>query len=192
LQALYLDPLHHLVKANGGSVFPHGPEFTLLIDLKTKWTQIYPALPEVLKQYADILVTFHDGVKQTNAILAIITGSRSKEMFDGEAIRYAALDGELDDLGSDKSADLIPWISSNWFDHFQWRGNGQIPAEEEARLKDIVARAHKQARRVRFWGAPDQPTFWQALLNAQVDLINTDDLKGAKEFLTAHEAINGR
>lgn len=186
LQGLYLDPLRERVKKNGGHVYPNGPEFTLLIDLKSDWHQIYPALRAVLKQYAEILATFHDGMKETNAIIAIITGNRSKTMFDGESVRFAALDGELADLDSDKNADFIPWISSNWSTIFQWRGTGPIPETERVKLKAIVARAHQQGRRVRFWGSPDQPVFWQELLDDDVDLINTDDLKGAQKFLTGH------
>src|SRR5579859_5857884 len=48
LQALYLDPLRERVKKNGGRVYPNGPEVTLLIDLKSDWPQIYPALRKVL------------------------------------------------------------------------------------------------------------------------------------------------
>src|SRR4030095_15835875 len=51
LQALYLDPLRERAKKNGGRVYPAGPEFTLLIDLKSDWRSLYPALLEVLKQY---------------------------------------------------------------------------------------------------------------------------------------------
>jgi hypothetical protein len=188
LQALYLDPLRERVKRNGGRVYPNGPEVVLLIDLKSEWPQIYPALREVLKQYADMLVTFRDGIKQTNAILAIITGNRSKAMFDGESVRDAALDGELEDLDGNRNADVIPWISGNWYKTFKWRGTGQMPEAERARLKAIVARAHQQGRRVRFWGSPDQPVFWQELLDDDVDLINTDNLAGAQEFLLAHGA----
>jgi len=186
LQALYLEPLRQRVRKNGGRVYPRGPEVVLLIDLKSPWPKIYPALREVLKQYADVQVTFHDGVKQTNAILAIITGNRSKTMFDGESIRYAALDGELSDLDGDKNADFIPWISGNWYQTFKWRGTGQMPEAEQTKLKAIVARAHQQGRKVRFWGSPDQPVFWQELLNDGVDLINTDDLSGAQKFLLEH------
>src|SRR5262245_13194145 len=53
LQALYLDPLRERVYQNGGRVYPNGPEVTLLIDLKSDWTQIYPVLRNVLKDYAD-------------------------------------------------------------------------------------------------------------------------------------------
>src|SRR6185436_12233040 len=111
LQALYLDPLRNRAKQNGGRIFPNGPEFTLLIDLKTKWPLIYPALKSVLKEYAEVLTTFEGEKTNTNAIRVIVSGDRSKEMFDGEQIRYAALDGDQSFLDSDESASLVPWIS---------------------------------------------------------------------------------
>src|SRR6516225_11634557 len=55
LQSLYLDPLRERVKTNGGHVFPNGPEFTLLIDVKGDWRKTYPVLRDVLKQYAGML-----------------------------------------------------------------------------------------------------------------------------------------
>ncbi len=183
LQALYLDPLRERVKQNGGRVYRNGPEFTLLIDLKIDWRQIYPALRDVLEKYKDILVRFQDGRRETNAVLAIITGDRARTMFQGETIRYAALDGELADLDSGLSSDLIPWISGNWYKTFMWRGQGAMDPQERAKLKAIVTRAHQQGRKVRFWGAPDQPVFWRELFTDDVDLINTDDLAGARKFL---------
>src|SRR5262249_40240292 len=36
LEKLYLDPLRERVKANGGRVYPGGPAFYLLIDVKTE------------------------------------------------------------------------------------------------------------------------------------------------------------
>lgn len=183
LQALYLDPLRERVRKNGGRVFPNGPEQTLLIDLKTEWKTLYPALRAVLTNYADILTTFRDGMKQTNAVLVVISGDRSREMFAGETVRYAALDGGLADLDSDAPAALIPWISSSWRATFKWNGEGTMPDDEQARLREIVAKAHQQGRRVRFWGAPDKPAFWAVLREAGVDLINTDNLPGLAGYL---------
>ncbi len=183
LQSLYLDPLRERVRQNGGRVYPNGPEVTLLIDIKTRWQDTYPVLREVLKQYSDILSTFTESGKKTNAILAVITGDRSLQMFAGESTRYAAYDGDLPQLNSNESADLIPWISSDWTRTFSWRGTGTIPEPERVKLKAIVAQAHRAGRRVRFWGSPDQPNFWRELLAEDVDLINTDDLAGAQKFL---------
>ncbi len=183
LQALYLDPLSERVKKNGGHVYPQGPEFTLLVEIKGEWRTTYPVLHDALKQYAGMLTTFQAGATETNAIRVVITGHRSKEMFAGESVRYAALDGDLADLDSGSSADLIPWISSNWAQNFKWRGVGPMPEAEKLKLGQIVAKAHQQGRRVRFWGAPDQPVFWGEMLANGVDLINTDDLDGARQFL---------
>jgi glycerophosphoryl diester phosphodiesterase len=131
-----------------------------------------------------MLTTFRNGIRRPGAIRVVITGNRSKEMFAGESVRYASLDGELSDLDSGVPADVIPWISSDWTDSFQWRGIGTIPGDDRTKLKAIAAKAHQQGRLVRFWGSPDQPVFWRELLADGVDLINTDDLEGARMFLT--------
>ena len=188
LQSLYLDPLRDRIKKNGGRVYANGPEFTLLIDLKSSWRTIYPVLRGVLKQYDDIFTSFPGNAKQTNAITAILTGNRSLEMFTGESVRYAAFDGQPGDLDSNESANLIPWISYNWSSLFKWRGTGEISAEEKQKLAGIVAKAHQHGRQVRFWGSPDQPVFWRELLADGVDLINTDDLEGARNFLVGRRS----
>jgi hypothetical protein len=186
LQALYLDPLRERVKKNGGRVYPGGPEFVLLVEFKSDWQTSYPVLRDILKEYAGMLTTFRDGVKETKAIRVIITGHRAREMFAGETLRYASMDGDLADLDSGAPADLIPWISSRWGQSFKWRGSGAMPEADQRKLKAIVAKAHQQGRRVRFWGAPDQPVFWGEMLANGVDWINTDDLEGAQQFLLKH------
>ena len=183
LQVLYLDPLRERVKRNGGHVYAGGPEFTLLVELKSDWQTSYPVLRKILEGYAPMLTTFRPGVIETNAIRVIITGHRSKDMFAGESVRYAAMDGDLADLETGAPAALIPWISSNWSASFKWRGSGPMPEADKLKLQPIVAKAHQQGRRVRFWGAPDQAVFWGEMLANGVDLINTDDLEGAREFL---------
>jgi glycerophosphoryl diester phosphodiesterase len=60
-----------------------------------------------------------------------------------------------------------------------------FPEAERRKLREIVAKAHAQGRKVRFWAAPDRKAVWQALLDAGVDLINTDDLAGLREFLVS-------
>ena|ERR1700744_2102882 len=187
LQRLYLDPLRERVKANGGRVYTNGPEFTLLIDLKQSWKAIYPVLHDTLTNYSDMLVTFrqmpsHSEIKQPNAILVIITGDRDENMFAGETIRYAAIDGQIDDLKTNPSPLLVPWISANWKKYFHWKGEGTMPLAELSYLQSVVKQAHQQGRRVRFWGAPDNSNTWLTLSTAGVDLINTDNLPGVANF----------
>ncbi|HTR40968.1 MAG TPA: phosphatidylinositol-specific phospholipase C/glycerophosphodiester phosphodiesterase family protein [Pseudomonadales bacterium] len=187
LQRLYLDPLRERVKANGGRVYTNGPEFTLLIDLKQSWKVIYPVLHDTLTNYSDMLVTFRQTpsggeTKQSNAIIVIITGDRDENMFAGETIRYAAIDGQIDDLAKNPSPLLVPWISANWKKYFHWKGKGTMPPTELEYLQSVVKQAHEQGRLVRFWGAPDNLNTWQTLHTAGVDLINTDNLPGVANF----------
>jgi hypothetical protein len=184
LQALYLEPLRQRVRAHGGRVYNRGPEFSLLIDIKDSWQSTYPVLRSVLEEYADILTTFREGEITTQAVRVIISGNRSTNMFAGERIRFASADGTLADLDSGMGADLVPWISSRWGESFTWAGEGRMPENEEMKLRQLVTQAHQQGRRVRFWGAPDRPSFWGQLAAEDVDLINTDDLRGLQSFLT--------
>lgn len=189
LRALYLEPLREQERKNGGRVHSGGPEFSLLIDLKTDWKETYPVLRSNLVEYADILTTFAGDQTRTNAVRAILSGSRSLDMFAGETTRYAAYDGTLSDLDANPSPALVPWVSASWGATFTWRGSGTLPPNELDQLRSIVQRAHAQGRRVRFWAAPDKPHFWQVLWDAEVDLINTDDLPGLWQFLQTRPAL---
>jgi hypothetical protein len=185
LQSLYLDPLRARVQQNHGHVYTNGPECVLLIDFKTEAKTTYAALREVLKGYSDILSVFRDGEKETNAITAILTGPYPRDLLAKDTVRYAAGDGKLSDLDKNPPANLVPWISENWKKQFKWDGHGVMPADEKQKLKEIAAKAHQQARQVRFWNAPDNEKFWTELLADEVDLINTDDLRGFQKFYNA-------
>ena len=182
LQALYLDPLRKRVRQNNGHVYPGGPEFTLLIDMKEDWRTLYPALRRVLVDYGDMLSTFENGKKQTNAIQVVISGNRGLKMFDGEAVRYAAYDGDFKNVGDGVSSALVPWISINWKTQFTWDGAEAMSDSERAHLKQLVTRVHAEHRLLRFWNAPDNLRSWSVLDEAGVDLINTDDLVGVRDF----------
>lgn len=60
-----------------------------------------------------------------------------------------------------------------------------MPAAEQQKLRDLVARAHAQGRMVRFWGSPDCEPLWRAQFEAGVDLINTDKLAALAAFLAS-------
>jgi hypothetical protein len=185
LQALYLDPLHARVTRNGGKVFRGGPPFTLLVDVKSDATNTYIALRNTLRPYAAMLTGFASDKTETNAITVIVSGNRARELMVAETNRLAAYDGRLADLESNDSSHLIPLVSDNWTLHFKWRARadeGPLSEPERVKLRQLVGRAHQQGRRLRLWGVPDRPVAWKELLDAGVDLINTDDLVGLEKF----------
>lgn len=188
LRRLYLDPLRERVKKNSGHVYPKGQQFTILIDIKTGAIETYRVLDRILTEHRDIFTSFGPDGRNDKAVLAVVSGNRPREFMKSQKLRYAGCDGRLTDLQSEYSADLIPMISDNWRNHFKWNGTGEMPAEERYRLREIVQKAHEKGRLVRFWATPDNPSpareaLWHELLLACVDKINTDDLKGLRQFL---------
>lgn len=187
LQALYLNPLAERVKKNGGRVFLGGPNFTLLVDVKSDATNTYQALRLVLQQYAPMLTRFQPEQTESNAVTIIISGNRARALMSSEMSRLAAYDGRLPDLDAPDSRHLIPLVSDNWTLHFKWRGRpeeGSLPDAERTRLHELVTRAHARGQRLRLWGTSDAPAMWKELRDAGVDLINTDKLPELRSFLT--------
>ena len=183
LQTLYLDPLRERVKANGGHVFPNGPGFSLLIDVKSDAEETYAVLHTVLAKYSGILTTIRDGKREEKAVTIIISGGRDFDTLIGQPVRYAGLDGRISDLDGDLPAQAMPWISDNWNLHFRWYGDGPMPDEQRKKLRAIVSKAHADGRRVRFWGTLDKEGLWNELLAADVDLIGTDNLPKLSDYL---------
>ena len=183
LQALYLDPLRERILRNGGHVYLDGPPCTLLIDVKSEARETYGVLRELLRGYANILTTFSPTNTVTNALTIILSGNRATNLLAEETRRYAAVDGRLSDLVGNASPQLVPLISDNWATNFRWRGSGPLPDHERQKLRQFVRQAHQEGRRIRFWSAPDNPAGWRELQQAGVDLINTDDLTGLRQWL---------
>lgn len=181
LQKLYLDPLRERAKRNRGRILTNGPAFHLLIDVKTDGRKTCSRLMGVLAEYADILTATCEGKTTPGAVTVVVSGNCDRDTIRAAKMRLAGIDGRPSDLDADTS--LVPWISASWSSQFNWNGTGAMPAAERAKLKEFVAAAHKHGRKVRFWAAPDKPAVWKELVDADVDLINTDLLDELKTFL---------
>ena len=184
LAALYLDPLKQRIASNGGRVYRDGPEFYLMVDIKSEAEATYAALRDVLKEYEGMLSTVRGGKLKAGAVTVIVSGSRPVKTMRNETQRLAMLDGRVEDLKGKHPVELMPLVSARWGTHFTWTGQGEMPEKEQRELKDLVDRVHAQGRKVRFWAIPDSPAGWKALRAAGVDLINTDKLEELREFLS--------
>jgi hypothetical protein len=92
------------------------------------------------------------------------------------------------DAKPDDAPEFVTLISDNWKNVFGdktvWDGTGDMPQATREKLKRIVSDVHREGKMVRFWNVPkDGPTTWGPLLDAGVDLINTDDLAGLARFV---------
>ncbi|MFD8113114.1 phosphatidylinositol-specific phospholipase C/glycerophosphodiester phosphodiesterase family protein [Streptomyces microflavus] len=192
LAALYLDPLRALVRAGHGSVHPHHrAPLQLLIDIKADGVAAYRELDRQLARHRSLLTSYHHGRVRPGAVTAVISGDRAARVpLEAQRSRLAFYDGRLDDLGAASPASFTPLISANWTQTFAWLGAGPFPRAERDRLRTLVAAAHREGRRIRFWATPDLPgpereAVWSELLAAGVDHLNTDDLAGLERFLRA-------
>lgn len=181
LQSLYLDPLRTWV-AERGEAYNSGP-LILLVDIKSDASSTYAALHEVLKQYSDILTVFEDGAVEVGAVTVVVSGARDRAAMETQSPRYAALDGRLGDVGNEVPIDLMPLISANWQSEFGWVGIGELRDEERTKLESLVAAVHAEGRLLRFWNIPDEAVGWREMLDAGVDLVNTDAIKDLASLL---------
>lgn len=187
LERLYLDPLAGRVRANGGRVYSLPTPFTLMIDIKSEPEATYRVLQRLLHRYRWMLTRFTDQDTRRGAVTVILSGERPIAAVQRQKERWCGIDGRLSDLELNPSRHLYPWVSDNWGPNFTWRGQGKIPADDLTKLRSLVAQAHAQGRRIRFWGTADEPSGWQVLREAGVDLLNADDLAGLRRFLDRSE-----
>ena len=194
LESLYLKPLRREIRANGGSVYRGDPDYlTLLVDIKSEDVATYKALHEELKDYAGIFTKFGPRGVEDGAVTAIVSGNRPRAYMEAQKVRYAAYDGRIpDDLGgSQNPQSFVPLVSQNWTKLFTWQGIGPMPDAERQRLHEIVATAHANGQRVRFWETPEvlgaREAVWRELLAAEVDYINTDHLAELQSFLLTYD-----
>ncbi|MCC6461086.1 MAG: phosphatidylinositol-specific phospholipase C/glycerophosphodiester phosphodiesterase family protein [Saprospiraceae bacterium] len=180
LRALYLQPLSALMSRQNGKVYPNFEGiFYLMIDIKTNAEATYRVLRDQVLQYP---------VLQNNPHFRLfISGNRAFDLIQQDPAGVAAVDGRLSDLPRHVNSTFMPVISDNFRHHFDWRGEGRMPAEEREYLQRLVLSAHRQGKKLRFWNIPDQPNAWEVLLNAGLDFISTDHLQGLEQFLSAHQ-----
>lgn len=180
LQELYLDLLDSLIKANDGFVYPGAPEpFYLMIDIKTNGEATYQVLKSVLNNYQKLLCT-----TSVCPVKIFLSGQKPSSTMVKDGYSGIGNDGRPDDLGKQYPIELMPVISDNFNNWSSWDGKNAINEEDLQPIKTLAQRVHAEGRKLRLWAIPDNEMAWEVLLEAGVDLINTDHLPELNAFLT--------
>ncbi len=77
----------------------------------------------------------------------------------------------------------MPIVSDAYQNWSTWKGDSKLSEKDFQRVKALAQRVHAEGKRLRLYAIPDNEVAWEALLNAGVDLINTDHLQQLNAFL---------
>ena len=181
LESLYIIPLDSIRKANGGWIYPaHTIPLLIMIDIKSNAEATFKAILKVLSMYE---ACFNTPTRQ-GPIQLFISGNRPISLIRSDPKHLSAIDGRPEDLGKGFSSDVMPVVSENYKKIMKWNGNGSPSKEDLSNLKALAVKVHGENKKLRLWGIPDNENTWQILLDAGVDLINTDKLRELNLFLT--------
>jgi len=100
LQALYLDPLRECVKHNVGRVYANGPEFTLLIDLKSDWRRDLPGAADRAEGVCGYALHIFQVMRKprTRSPLSITGTPLARDCSPGRQFAMPLFDGGLAEL----------------------------------------------------------------------------------------------
>ncbi len=176
LDSLYLQPLQRCIEKNNGYPYAdHDAVLQLLIDVKTDSAVTLKKLVEKLKLYPVII--------NCRAIKIVVTGNRPAAADFRSYPKFIHFDGELHLSYSKKTLRRIEMMSDNFRSYSYWNGIDTLQAKDKKTIESLIAKAHKQHKKVRFWNAPDSISSWKVFMALGTDYINTDHITGAATFL---------
>lgn len=196
-----LDRLSDRAATHGGRMFERQRgSVTLMIEivemLASRQARAYEALDVALRQHASLLSSFKAGVVKPGPVTVVLTGDGlPRHLMAAQPERFAFVDGNFSDLGTwGAPANLVPIVSEHWAGRFGWDGVEVMPSDERQLLREVVAVAHQEGRRVRFFGLPEHPVqvrerLWGEMVAAGVDLITTSDVRGLGRYLRRHSSV---
>ena len=189
LRALYLEPLMQCISEDRLALYDSANPLILLVDIKDDGLTTYKLLDHILSESQEMLCQVSPEGYVPGKVMIVVSGNRPIEYMMQQTQRLAFVDGRMENLTETYPPLLMPLISDRWTKYFTWRGKGDMPEEERVQLRLYVQLAHEKGQLIRLWATPDKPglereAIWNELVEAGVDLINTDDLAGLHEFLS--------
>ena len=183
LENLYLKPLFEHVQKNDGKVYPdyEGP-FYLMIDFKGGSVEMYDRLIQLLTEYKSMLTVMENGELKKDVVTVFLSGSRPAEAVYRSEPKLAFLDGRPGDLEKQIDSGIMPVISDHYKNHLSWNGKGNMPEEQELKLRKLVSKVHAEGKKLRLWASPDNPNAWETFGRIGIDLINTDTPKKFSDY----------
>jgi alkaline phosphatase len=176
IENMYLQQLDSCVKSNDGKMYALSDQMlTLSIDLKTDGIPTLNRLVQELEKYPALI--------KSKFFELLISGSMPHPATWGNYPDYIFFDGRPEMIYTDKDWDRIGIVSTSFRNYTQWIGDGSLAQEDDQKIRDLISMVHQHKKKLRFWATPDRPEVWQYLMDHQVDILGTDDVKKLNQFL---------
>jgi hypothetical protein len=185
LESLYFKPLEAWLAQHETLFLDSTQRLRFMIDIKQDAPRTYALLRVLCEQYKHLITRYYP--QQDSVVYGVLdillSGSKPYEQVLKDSVRYMLMDGGLGEINdSIRTSAIAPRVSARYGSLFTWKGKGEMPRTELSRLRKIVATAHADGRKVRFWGMPNKVAVWNFLLDEGVDWMNVDDLEGYRVF----------
>jgi len=174
LESMYIQPLSQKVKESNGKLYG----VTLMIDLKTGGAPTMYALIKLVERYPEI--TKCDGLWIT------MSGNYPPPSEWKNYPGWIMFDGRPNVNYSTEEIEKLRLISTDFKSVSDWNGDGEIPANDEARIREVIIGAHKLNMPIRFWASPDFQNAWEKLEAIGVDILNSDNIDELSKYLSTH------
>jgi alkaline phosphatase len=176
IEDMYLDPLKKMVSANGGNAYANvANSLHLMVDIKTE------AVP-TLRRLVDVLSGYPELTSCKNLFITI-SGNMPSPAEWAWVPMFIHFDGRPGISYDQEQLQRVPLISSGFRSYSSWNGKRKLTSGDRARLMEAIMAIHLLGKPVRFWATPDNPSAWAELSALGVDIINTDDVAAAIQFV---------
>lgn len=166
--AMYVQPIVQVVRANGGKAWRNSPDrLILMVELKS---DTEPELSEVI----DLLGKYPD-VFCGDAVQLVITGNTPAPANFDSYPHWVYFDGDIRENYTPAQLARVGMVS-NSFRMFakKWNGKGRMLDPELDAVNAAIAKVHAWDKPIRFWEAPEGTTAYFTFWKLGVDIINTD------------------
>lgn len=165
LNSMYIDPIVHLFEENKGRISSDtGYRIILMIDIKEKPVEVLQILTSIINP----LRKYFDRTQNPGAAQIVLSGDRGPVSSWTNYPSYIFLDGRPFEKYDAATLERVALISDS-YSNYSTTGS--------AGIQQMINEVHRQKKPVRLWGAPDNEAGWKFLLDAGVDVINTDHIE---------------
>lgn len=171
LESLYVEPIVSVYKQNDGKPWEGAVTgIQLLVDIKDDTEPTMAALVDVFGRYPEVF----DPSVNPYAVRIAITGNCPEPEDFHNYPSFIGYDGRLDVEYTPEQLERVVLISEPLYKYARWNGKGTMIPEQEAKVKEAVAKAHALGKPIRFWATPECESTYYTFYNLGIDFVNTD------------------